>query len=235
MRFSKRNSNSDITNGEPLKLKQTQAGDIAELSEDRIDFFASNITEIPREISKLDLAELPLAGFSGQIIVVDDENSCWEACEILQRIDILGFDTETRPSFKKGEFHQIALLQLSSASTVYLFRLNKIGLPDCLRRILEQETILKVGIALENDIPELRYYGSISPASMVDLNRICGRLEFVSIGARKLAALFLGFRLSKAQQTSNWENETLSPSQQIYAATDAWVCREIYLRLNGLS
>lgn len=234
MPFRRKKPDQKINDDQPQKLKQTQPGDIEDISDTQLAIFENNIRDIEREISKQALSELPLAAFTGQILVVDTINDCKDACEVLGNYDLLGFDTETRPSFKKGEIHNIAIIQLSAPSVVYLFRLNKIGIPDCLKQILENPNIIKAGIALENDIPELRYYSHLKPKGMIDLNRICSRLEFKSIGARKLAGLFLGFRMSKAQQTSNWENEVLSNSQQIYAATDAWVCREIYRKMAGI-
>lgn len=187
-----------------------------------------------KEIGPELIESLPVMTWSGGIVVVDKPELVEPAVTELMQHDILGFDTETRPSFKKGEYHPVALIQLSTASTVYLFRLNLIGFPVPLQQLLANQAVIKVGIGLDNDLPELKKLHRFVPAGFVDLNKVVTSLGFINTGAKKLTALILGYRLSKTKQTSNWESEILTPGQLSYAAIDAWVCREIYLRLQGV-
>jgi len=197
--------------------------------------FSTEITDrFEKEITPEQLELLPLSFYQGEIVVVDNHSQITEAIEQLHNEDILGFDTETRPSFKRGEYHPIALIQIATASKVFLFRTNFIGFPEPLRRLLENKDIVKAGVGLDNDLPELKKLHRFSPAGFVDLNKELPPLGFLNTGAKKLTAIILGFRLSKTKQTSNWEADTLTPGQLTYAATDAWVCREMYLRLCGL-
>lgn len=197
--------------------------------------FSTEITDrFEKEITPEQLELLPLSFYQGEIVLVDNHSQLSEAIEQLHDEDILGFDTETRPSFKRGEYHPIALIQIATASKVFLFRTNFIGFPESLRLLLENKEIVKAGVGLDNDLPELKKLHRFSPAGFVDLNKELPPLGFLNTGAKKLTAIILGFRLSKTKQTSNWEAETLTPGQLTYAATDAWVCREMYLRLCGL-
>lgn len=185
------------------------------------------------EISKEEVNELHRGGFDGEIVVIEDpEAAAREAKQLLDQETLLGFDTETRPTFTKGEKgNQPALLQLARPGKVYLFRLNKTGLLDPLAEILANESIIKAGIAIGRDIEELQELKPFKPAGFVDLNSYAQQKGFESVGVRNLTAMLLGFRVSKRQQTSNWEAEELKPAQIRYAATDAWVCREIYMKL----
>lgn len=187
-----------------------------------------------KEITQEQLESLSLSFFQGEIVVIDHIDQVKSAVADLQTDDILGFDTETRPSFRKGEYHPIALIQVASASKVFLFRTNLIGFPEPLRKLLENKQIIKAGIGLDNDLPELKKLHPFNPGGFIDLNKELPPLGFLNTGAKKLTALILGFRLSKTKQTSNWEAFSLNQGQLTYAATDAWVCREIYLRLSGV-
>jgi len=207
---------------------------LVEFSRVELERMAVRLEGMPRSITEDEIAPLPLGGYDGPVEVIDTQPALIHALEVMRGWDITGLDTETRPSFRKGEYHSPALLQIAGPGMVYLFRLNVLGFAPGLRSFMNNKDILKVGIALENDIPELARMGRFSPAGMVDLNQLCTQLGFKSVGARKLAALFLNIRISKGQQTSNWENPELKPAQIRYAATDAWVCREIYLKLVGI-
>lgn len=187
-----------------------------------------------KEIGPELIESLPVMTWSGGIVVVDKPELVEPAVTELMQHYILGFDTETRPSFRKGEYHPVALIQLSTATTVYLFRLNLIGFPVPLQQLLANQAVIKVGIGIDNDLPELKKLHRFVPAGFVDLNKVVTSLGFINTGAKKLTALILGYRLSKTKQTSNWESEILTPGQLSYAAIDAWVCREIYLRLQGV-
>ena len=193
----------------------------------KINSFAANIT-------KEEISNLPLLSFEGDIKIIESEKELKKALVSLRQNKILGFDTETRPSFKKGFKNKVALLQLSTNKNAFLFRLNRTGLPEELIEILSDESIIKIGTALKDDISSLQKYHSFEPKGFIDLQNFVKNFEIESKGLKKLAAIVLGNRISKSQQTSNWENEILTDSQKVYAATDAWVCLEIYNKLNSV-
>jgi ribonuclease D len=151
----------------------------------------------------------------------------------ISRCKILGFDTETRPSFKKGTRHKVSLLQLADDRNAWLFRLNMIGLPPELTALLASPDIVKIGVAVHDDIKALRHLAPFEPGGFVDLQTVVAAHGIKQLGLKKLSAIILGFSISKSQQTSNWEAPGLTLPQQVYAATDAWVCRRIYMQLNG--
>lgn len=184
-----------------------------------------------KSISKEELNELPVQGFNGNIVVVDYERDIHKIIHVLKKQPVLGFDTETRPTFKKGKKNKVALLQLSTPDTAFVFRLNRMGLSDELVQILADNSIQKVGVAIKDDIIGLRELKDFSPAGFVEIQEKVKEFEIENFGLKKLSGLLLGFRISKAQQTSNWEAEKLSEAQIKYAATDAWVSLEIYNRL----
>lgn len=184
-----------------------------------------------KNISNEELAALPLDAYKGDIVLVDSEAEIEEICLGLQQYSILGFDTETRPAFKKGVVHEVSLLQLSTDDQVFLFRLNKIGIPNCLAKVLENKKIQKVGAAIRDDIKGLNRIRKFHADGFVELQEFVKKFEIENFGLKKLAGLVLGFRISKGQRLTNWENESLTKSQQVYAATDAWVSSEIYKTL----
>ena len=143
----------------------------------------------------------------------------------------MGFDTETRPTFKKGKINRVALLQLATESEAYLFRLCKMDIPTNLMTLLTTPSILKIGAAIKNDIDVLQRLAKIKPNGFVDLQDMVQQYQINDIALTKMAGIVLGVRISKSQQTSNWENNILTPAQQRYAATDAWICYKIYEKL----
>jgi ribonuclease D len=184
------------------------------------------------EIDKTEVNNLPLGKFEGEIIIVDTALKIAEAIENIENENIIGVDTETKPTFKKGALNKTALVQIATGKKVYLFRLNKMGLPYSLVRIFENPEIQKIGIAVLQDMKELSdQFREFQYHNVTDLNILCKNLNFQNIGARNLTAMILGFRISKRQQTSNWEALQLSEGQLRYAATDAWIAREVYLKL----
>lgn len=187
------------------------------------------------DISKEDIQKLPLNQFEGDIWLVQTPGEMLKAVEMLRRETVLGFDTETKPSFKKGRVNKVALLQLSSARQSWLFRLNALGLPPELAEIMADPGIHKVGLALRDDLLALRKLHPFEPAGFTDLQKEVKNYGIEAMGLKKLAAIVLGIHISKSQQVSNWENPDLSEAQQRYAATDAWVCLEIFrkLKMNG--
>lgn len=182
-------------------------------------------------ISKEAIAALPPISFGGRIVVVDSPEQIESACNELLGESCLGFDTESRPAFQKGVVNRIALLQLSTPTTCYLFRLNKIRLDKAILKILESGRITKVGLSVAGDIRELGTLRRFRPKGFVDLQKLAPEHGIEDMSLIKIAAITLGGRISKAQRLSNWEAVQLTPAQQLYAATDAWVSLEIYNRM----
>ncbi len=181
-----------------------------------------------KKISKEDIQNLPLLAFEGKIHMADDENTLKDVLSLLADHMILGFDTEKKPTFIKGDHNSTALVQLSTTEDAFLFRLNQIGYSKALFDVFSNPKITKIGISLSDDVKELQKIKRFRSANFVDLNTIAKKMGIIHNGVRKLAAIFLNGRISKNQQTSNWENETLTSAQRRYAATDAWVCIKIY-------
>lgn len=185
-------------------------------------------TIAPKELEKLEYASFP-----GKIQVIDSVGADFNrAIAYLRSQKIIGFDTETRPCFSQNQpRYGVALLQLSGPEKAYLFRVNKIGMHRRLCNILADPKIIKVGAAVHDDIRGLQKHRDFKAAGFVDLQKIVWEWGIRDKAVKKMAAIILGYRISKTQQLSNWEAEELSESQCKYAATDAWVCREMYLKL----
>jgi ribonuclease D len=179
-------------------------------------------------ITKEELTDLPLKWFEGEIILVDNYEKVKYAARILSSHSIIGFDTETRPSFKKGVVNKVSLLQLSTGKQAFLFRINKIGLPDEIAKVLANPKIMKPGVAIRDDIKGLQEIKPFRPGGFIELQDYAKELGIQNFSLKKLTAIVLGFRISKTQQLSNWEADTLSEAQEIYAATDAWTALEIF-------
>ncbi|MBY5952471.1 MAG: 3'-5' exonuclease domain-containing protein 2 [Cyclobacteriaceae bacterium] len=185
-----------------------------------------------RRISKEEINALPLGQFDGEIYLIDEPDQVEEVVEFLAKQHILGFDTETKPAFRKGVFNEVALLQLSTEEQAFLFRLNSIGFPDEIRALLEHKHILKIGAAVHDDLKGLsKLTDSFYPQSFFDLNDELKKVGFHNVGVRNLSGMILGIRISKSEQVSNWEAQELTEKQQRYAATDAWACLEVFKRL----
>lgn len=186
-----------------------------------------------KSVETEDIARLPLAAFEGHITVIDKPGKDFDhAIRYLKTKSIIGFDTESRPCFNAHQPHfGVALLQLSGAEKAFLFRVKTLGMQKSLCRILSDKNIIKVGAAVADDIKGLQNYRHFEPRGFVDLQKIVWEWGIKDKSVKKMSAIILGMRISKSQQLSNWEAESLSESQQKYAATDAWVCREMYKRL----
>lgn len=184
-------------------------------------------------ISTEELQKLDYAAFPGKTDVIDSVGAGFNrAVNYLRSQKILGFDTETRPCFSPDQPRNgVALLQLSGPERAFLFRINCMGMHRRLCNLLSNEKIVKVGAAVLDDIRGLQRYCDFTPRSFVDLQRIVGDYGIKDKSVKKMSAIILGFRISKTQQLSNWEADVLSEPQIKYAATDAWVCREMYLKL----
>lgn len=184
-------------------------------------------------ITKEEINDLPLGYFEGDIIVVDRFRNVKKAAKILEGYPVIGFDTETRPSFKKGVVNKVALLQLATPDQAFLIRLNKLGLPAEIRKILADPDIIKPGVAIHDDIKALKEMKFFNPGGFVELQNHVKDFGIRNFSLKKLSAIVLGFRISKSQQLSNWESLYLTEAQKIYAATDAWVSLKIYDYLNN--
>lgn len=184
-------------------------------------------------ISNEDVAQLEPVRFDGRIVVVETVRDLLRACGVLSAQKIIGFDTETRPSFTSGMMNKVALLQLSTDDVCFLIRLNKIPLDKALIAILQNENIAKVGAAVQNDIAALNALRRFKARGFIDLQNEVGRFGIEDRSLRKLSGIIIGKKVSKAQRLSNWEAQTLTPQQQQYAATDAWVCIELLRRLQA--
>lgn len=188
--------------------------------------FKESVT--PQEIEKLEYASFP-----GKIYVIDTVGAEFNrAIAYLRSQKVIGFDTETRPTFTPAQpRYGVSLLQLSGPDKAFLFRVNSLGMHRRLCNLLASDKIIKVGAAIHDDIKGLQKLHYFAPASFVDLQKIVWEWGIRDKSVKKMAAIIMGIRISKTQQLSNWEADKLSESQCLYAATDAWVCREMYLKL----
>jgi len=177
---------------------------------------------------KKQIPTLPRVVFPGRKIVIISEGEAERAVDYLLRQSVLGFDTETRPSFKKGRTNMVALLQVSTYDTCFLFRLNRIGLCPAVVRLLESTAVKKVGLSWKDDLMGLHRRGDFSADGFTDLQDHMKELGIVDMSLAKLYANIFGERISKREQLSNWEADVLSEKQQNYAATDAWACLRLY-------
>ena len=182
-------------------------------------------------ISNDAVAALEAVHFAGTIEVVDTHEALLRACRDLVSHSVIGFDTETRPSFTAGVTNKVALLQLSTNERCYLIRLNRVPLCRELIAVLQSPRVKKVGADVKNDIRALNALRHFKAQGFVDLQDEVVRFGIEDKSLRKISGIVLGQRVSKAQRLSNWEAKSLTPQQQMYAATDAWVCIEIYRRL----
>ncbi|MCQ2383800.1 MAG: 3'-5' exonuclease domain-containing protein 2 [Paludibacteraceae bacterium] len=189
------------------------------------------MTEFNNNITKEDINLLPVVATDNQIIVVDTPEQVEAAINDLENGDLIGFDTETKPSFRKGERNTVSLLQLSNAKRCYLFRLQKIGRNDRIKTFLENPKVRKVGLSVRDDFRALSRWMEMAPMNFIELQFYVKAFGIEQMGLQKIFAIIFHRKISKRQQLSNWEAPHLSDAQQLYAATDAWACREIYYQL----
>ena len=192
--------------------------------------------EIKKSISKDEIKEFEQLKFDGPIYCINSDEDLIKYLPQIRKIKLLGFDTETKPNFVKGEANQnkVSLLQLASSEETFLVRLQNITMKKELFKILGNKRIKKVGIAIKDDLKALRKLKDFTPNNFIDLQQYVDQFGIEDKSLRKITAIVLKMRLSKAQRLSNWENEQLQDSQKVYAATDAWVCVEIYNTLKKL-
>lgn len=179
-------------------------------------------------INKEDIAAMPAVSYPGAITLVDSAALAHQALRALSKENVVGFDTETRPSFKKGRVHNAALMQISTHDRCFLFRLNKIGICAELKAFLENPDILKIGLSIHDDFNVLRRTTPLEPRGFIDLQQLVRKYDITDISLQKIYAIVFGERISKAQRLTNWEADTLTPSQQAYASLDAWACLRLY-------
>lgn len=185
--------------------------------------------ELPARMSKAEINELPIIRFQGAIRVANDAKTINKFARKLAGQLVLGFDVETKPNFRPGAGNPPALLQFATADQAFLFRIRNLKKLGPLKPILEDPKIIKSGVALKDDLDKLRQIEEFTPAGFEDLAQLAGPLKVEQTGLRSLTAIFFGRRISKSAQLSNWEKHPLNPSQVNYAATDAWISRELYL------
>ena len=184
-----------------------------------------------RRMTKEEINLCPLGRWQGEVQVVRSVDQLDEVLQQLAAERLLGFDTETRPAYRKGESYPPALLQLAGAKKVYIFQLGQLGLPPGLCGLLENPAIVKAGVSLDYDLRELQKFAPFTPRNFVELSTLAKKARIHNHGLRGLAAVLLGFRIAKGAKTSNWQRDQLSEAQVAYAATDAWVGRELYRAL----
>lgn len=179
-------------------------------------------------IDKHAINEMPRVTFPGRIHIIDAVSQVKSAVNALRTSSIVGFDTETRPCFKRGERHSVALLQLSSETDAFLFRLNKTGIPAPLQQFLEDSTCMKVGLSTTDDFHQPARVSDFHPAGFVELQQLVKQYKITDQSLQKIYAILFQQKISKGQQLTNWEAPQLTDAQQRYAAIDAWACLRIY-------
>lgn len=184
-------------------------------------------------ITPEEINNLPLKIFEGKTHVISEPDKLPKIVKEIEKHDVVGFDTETRPSFKKGQVYQVSLLQLAIPDKVFLIRINHTGVTEDIAHLFQNEKIVKAGVGIRDDIKALQKHRPFEAVNCLDLSTVAKQAGLQVESVKKLAALLLGFRISKSSQTSNWEAQTFTQKQIEYAATDAWVCLELYRKLKG--
>lgn len=183
---------------------------------------------IYNKFDKKSIAQLPTVSFPGKTVVVMSESEAEKAVHFLLSQDILGVDTETRPSFKKGETHMVSLLQVSTSDVCFLFRLNHIGITPAILRLLENRAVPMVGLSLHDDMLSLHKRVAFTPGYFIDLQDLVGELGIEDLSLQKLYANLFHQKISKRQRLTNWDSDVLNDKQKAYAALDAWACINLY-------
>jgi ribonuclease D len=190
--------------------------------------------ELQRTISRDEVVALPIQRYEGETVVVGSPAELERAREDFAGEALVGIDTETRPAFRKGESYPPSLVQVATAKAVYLFQIQQLDCSSVLKGLLDSESVVKAGVSLAYDLRQLKQVFPFDEKAVVDVGWAAKRQKLEQTGVRNLAALFLGMRIPKGAKTTNWSSRTLSPQQVTYAATDAWVCRQLYLRFEEL-
>lgn len=184
-----------------------------------------------KDISKEEINDFPLVKFEGKIHIVESLSDQDRIARVLRKENHLGFDTETKPTFKKGNKNEVALIQLATLREAYLLRVSKSGLSDSLIDLFEDNRVDKLGVAIRDDLKDLKRFRTFDPQGFHGLEKLVKQVGIESNGLKKLAGIILGIKISKSAQVSNWEAEKLTEKQLNYAATDAWVCLKMFTEL----
>ena len=190
--------------------------------------------EVAQIISREEMSELPVRRYDGPVHLLAAPSDFERALQDLRRESVIGFDTETRPAFRRGESYLPSLVQFATADTVYLVQVQQGDYSDAMREIFSSEKMIKVGVSVRDDLRNLKNLFEFEENAVVDLGKLAKRHGLKQTGVRNLAGIFLGVRIPKGAKTTNWAARRLTPQQIAYAATDAWVCRELYLRFKQL-
>ncbi len=193
-----------------------------------------SLDQYRRKLTKDEINALPIVRYEGKIELVTEEHALEDALRELKKQRVLGFDTETKPSFRKGSINAPSLIQMATEDTVYLFQLMWTPFSAAMAEILADAHIIKAGVSIIDDMRELQKLHPFEPAGVVDLGNVARAHKLETQGLRNLAANFFDFRISKGPQCSNWSAQVLSERQIVYAATDAWVGRQVFLRMEEL-
>jgi ribonuclease D len=198
------------------------------------DSTAAPSTESVQRISREEMIELPIRRYEGPVHVIAGPPDLERAMQDIFQERVVGFDTETRPAFRPGESYLPSLVQFATANAVYLLQVQLQDLSGAVREILSSEKIIKVGVSVTDDLRNLKGLFQFDERSVVDLGKVAKHHGMKQTGVRNLAGIFLGTRIPKGAKTTNWAARRLTPQQIAYAATDAWACRELYLRFKEL-
>jgi ribonuclease D len=190
--------------------------------------------EFAHQVSRDQINALPVGRYEGEVVLVAAHREMVRAMNDIGRESVVGWDTETRPAFRVGEVHKPSLVQVATERTVYLFQLQKLDLSGAIQEMFAAPGIVKAGISVKDDLRQLEMLFPLAPASVLDLGKVAQGHKMAQTGLRNLAGIFLGFRVPKGAKTTNWAAPRLTQQQITYAATDAWACRELYLKFKEL-
>lgn len=190
--------------------------------------------ELLRHVSREEVNALPIRRYEGPVHVIAAPGELAPAMDEILQETVVGFDTETRPAFRPGESYPPSLAQVATARAVYLFQVQRAEIAAAVARMLAEERIVKAGVGMADDLKSLKKVVAFHEKSIADVGTLAQRHGLKQSGVRNLAGLFLGFRIPKGTKTSNWARHQLTEQQIVYAATDAWACRELYLKFREL-
>ena len=190
--------------------------------------------ELHRHVSREEINALPIRRYEGRVHVIAAPNELAPAMDDILQETLVGFDTETRPAFRPGESYPPSLAQVATGRAVYLFQVQRAEMAAAVARMLSEEHIVKAGVGVADDLKSLKKVVAFHEKSIADLGTLAQRHGLKQSGVRNLSGLFLGFRIPKGTKTSNWARHKLTEQQIVYAATDAWACRELYLKFREL-
>ncbi len=196
---------------------------------------AALLTEIARRISREEVSDLPIRRYEGPVRLVAAPADLQRAVQDICQESVVGFDTETRPAFRASESYLPSLVQFATADAVYLFQVQQQDYSAAMREIFSSDRIIKAGVSVSDDLRNLKKLFEFEETEVVDLGKVAKRHGLKQTGVRNLAGIFLGARIPKGAKTTNWAARRLTPQQVTYAATDAWACRELYLRFKQLN